>query len=87
MLIKLLILLGLTKLLDNGGKPITLALIYTAMMFILGLIQGGAIGLLVIYVPVTLVLSFVYFIILKRLESSIFFWIVAFIAGIAIGFV
>lgn len=86
MIFKVLILASLIKLLINTEKPMLCAGIYTAAVFLLGLMFHGPSADLILASGIALALSAIYFFVLQRFSDSTLFWVFAAL-GIVIGFV
>jgi hypothetical protein len=85
MIFRILLLVGLIRLLIETNKPFLCSGIYAATVTVFSLISGHGIGALAAGVWAFL-LSSIYFWLLDRLDGSILFWIVM-ILGLLIGLV
>ncbi len=86
MIAKILILIGLVKLLQVTNSPFLCSGIYVVVGLLLGLIFGIPFTNLIIPLVVGFVLASVYFWLLNQLESGILWWIIL-IGGAFIGLV
>lgn len=83
---KILILIGLVKLLTITDKPFQCAIIYTVIQFLFGLMLGHSFFLMLIVSVIGLSLSSLYFWLLwKTADTTI--WLIIAIGGLLIGLV
>jgi len=85
MIFRLLLLVGLIRLLIETNKPFLCSGIYGAVVAVFALISGHGVGALVAGVWAFL-LSSVYFWLLDRFDGSILFWVIM-VLGLLIGLV
>jgi hypothetical protein len=83
---KIIILIGLVKLLMINGKPFLCAGIYTAIGFIFGLLWGNPFLPMFIGALIGFGLASLYFWLLNRTENRTVWWIIL-IVGLLIGLV
>jgi hypothetical protein len=87
MIIKILILIGLAKLLDVSESPWLCATIYTIVSFIMRtMVVNPNWTTIIFWTFVSLLTSFIYFYLLNRTKGGIAYWIIL-ILGFAIGLV
>lgn len=89
MIFKILILLGLIKLLDVTDSPLTCATVYVvaAGLIRLALSTGSVNGTtLALGLTISFLSAFVYFWLLQKTEGSIFWWLIM-LSGFFIGLI
>ena len=87
MVIKILLLVGLIRLLLVTDKPFLCSGIYAAVVLVFGLAFGGNFVAVLVSVVIVFVLASIYFFLLDRLDSGTVIWWIVAILGIAIGLV
>ena len=85
-ILKVLILFGLAKLLEQIEKPFLCAGLYTAIFFVIYLLLGTGLMGALINAGILLVFASFYFWLLNRLIHNMLYWPV-FAVGLVIGFV
>jgi hypothetical protein len=88
-IIKIVLLLGLIKLLEATDKPLVCATVYVIVAGFISLaLSVGSInwGGLMIGLAISFVSAFVYFWLLQKTEGSIFWWIIM-LGGFFIGLI
>ncbi len=83
-ILKLLILFGLVKLLEQNEKPFLCASIYSAIFFILSLLFGFELFDSLVGSLISFVFAAIYFWLLDRFMNSLWFWPI-FAIGILLG--
>lgn len=87
MILKILLLVGLIKLLIVTQQPFLCSGIYAGVVLLFGLINSAPFGGLVLVVAISFALASIYFWLLNRFgDNLVLFWVIA-AAGVAIGFV
>ena len=86
MIFKVIILVGLLKLLIVTERPILCAGVYSGLRLILGLVFGEELIPDLIASAITFGLALLYFWLLNRFQGSSIFWLVL-IVGLSIGLV
>ncbi|QDO82314.1 hypothetical protein FM037_02495 [Shewanella psychropiezotolerans] len=85
-ILKILIIFGLAKLLEQNEKPFLYAGIYTSIFLVLSLLFGaGFVGSL-IGATISFVFAAIYFCLLDRFMNDVWYWPI-FAIGILVGFV
>lgn len=86
MFLKIIILLGLWRLLSVTGKPFICSGIYAGIVFIYSLAYGEAFIPVFISIIIVFLLASLYFWLLSYFNSGVLYWIVLFV-GLLIGLV
>jgi hypothetical protein len=87
MILKILLLIGLIKLLIASQQPLLCSGIYAGVVLLFGLVNSAPFGTLMLVVAISFALASIYFWLLNRFgDNLVLFWVIA-VAGIAIGFV
>jgi len=88
-IIKIVLLIGLVKLLEATDKPLVCATVYTVAVGFLGIALSYGnlnLGAVAISLGIAFILSFIYFWLLQKTEGSIFWWIIM-LGGFFIGLI
>ena len=86
-IIKILLLIGLIKLLFETNKPLLCASIYVGIGIIIDFVSGTRIGSLLIAGVISFILAAVYFWLLDRFQGSGLVYYVIMVVGFLIGLV
>lgn len=85
-MVKIILLVGLLKLLDVSNNPFLCSGIYTSFIFVFGILSGNLFVPVLISSLIAFVLSSLYFLLLDRFQDSGLYWIIL-ICGLGIGLV
>ena len=86
MVIRILVLIGLVKLLDVSNKPFLCSGIYAGVVLLFGLFLFYPLISVLLSVAIAFALSSLYFYLLDRFLDTKIFWVIL-IVGLAIGLV
>jgi hypothetical protein len=83
---KIIILIGLLKLLDVSNKPLLCSGIYAGIVFLLGLMFGASFLPVIVSTGIAFALSTAYFFLLNYFSESWYYWPIL-VIGLFIGMV
>ena len=86
MFVKIILLVGLLKLLHVSNKPLLCSGIYTSFTLAFGILSGIPLVSVLIASFIAFVLSSLYFFLLDRFQESGIYWVIM-IVGLGIGLV
>lgn len=86
MIVKIILLVGLLKLLDVSNKPLLCSGIYTSVIFIFGILSENPLVPVLISSFIAFALSSLYFFLLDRFQGNVIYWIIM-IGGLGIGLI
>lgn len=86
MIPKVILLIGLLKLLDVSGKPLLYSGIYAGIVFCLGLFFGAPFLSVLMSTGIVFGLSTAYFFLLNHFSESGYYWVIL-VIGLLIGLV
>ena len=87
MILRILILIGLVKLLDETESPLTCAIVYIIISLILGLLYSVSVTGLLVTAILGGAFAFLYFWLLQKYKYTGLLWWAILIIGALIGFI